>query len=173
MADTRAYEAWHDPELVVSAADLASYEPLEVAKQRAEDVAYLLRFLVTGRDSENVDMKTAIALRLRKSYIKLVAAYRTHDEKYDRGWNVPDWRTPDDVPTLEGKQRAGVSSWTLDRWYRTEMPQIEYRAQLHAAALASRWDDRTFRRPERKTYNAIMALLGKELDYARWAFEIL
>lgn len=146
------------------------YAPLELAATRAKESVYLLQLLVTGRDSENMDLRGPMALRLRRSYLAVVRAYRAHDVKFERGWEIPEWPTIDDVSKL--RDRKPVMSWTLDGWLKTEVPKVRARAAFHAAVIEHVRNDKSVRRPERRTLNAIMALFGKEADYVGWTLDV-
>lgn len=165
MDITLAKPEWYQAGLATKVDE--SYAPLEVVRTRLVAIIDFIELLTVGRlIPNNHDLAQMPQCRyLRKRYFTVLSHYRHHNDKHQRGWDVPPWLSSEDVP-IAGGTNAVVRGWTLDRWYATERDVPSRLLATHVDAARARGE---VGRIERRVWNTTALLLCSEVEAIRLA----
>lgn len=154
---------WHeryDRFVVQEAPELdESYDPERFLEERLTRVIELCRVSSLGRDTEHPDLGTSSALgkRIRSNYFHVLNAFRSHSERFDRGWDLPEWTRSTDVPGTAGKE---VARWSAEEWIGSDVVAVRTALATHLSLLDAASGDLS--RKERKALNRSLFLVGSE-----------
>lgn len=170
------WRSWLDQAFTIKPQEVDRFDPVREAAKRSKEVPQILQLLVAGRESRNEDLTSATALRLRKGYLLVTRTYASHDQRFNRGWGVPEWTRLTQVePTVEAVRAA--SRFKLDTFIRRELPGIKYRVKFAAAVLEhyatapATPEERRAIKPKVRELNRTFLLFEREAGLVRWAFD--
>lgn len=168
------WSVWADKVEPLTPDELAKYDAVSVAGSRAERCLHLYELLSIVKMGDGSGALKFDAKELSKRYLGVLKAYRSHDERYERGWAVPTLRELMDRDPSP-KAAAGAAKFSVELFREKEWPVIEENVKRAASACLAyqRRESGTGVLGQRKILNSTMLLFDVEYQGIRKALEHL
>lgn len=170
------WTAWNGKVEPMTADELAAYDAVACAGDRAARVVHLYEVFnyVRMSGSKDEDVRVVEASELTKRYAGIVRAFQSHDDRHERGWDLPALEELFDR-TPSAKVKDGANRFTMKLFREKEWPIIEANVKRAASACMAyqRRESGTGVLGQRKILNSTMLLFDSEYQSILKALEIL
>lgn len=146
-------------------ADPESYDPLAVVEHHLGSVLRMNRILSALRTEDHPESSMPVVRHLRTAYWQTFLAYKAHDGKFHRQWDVPDWIDPLAIEPA----KTPAKMWSIEDWLSNERHDGQALFSTQLTVFRALTDG--MRRSVRRIYNTTATLYVYECERINWAMD--